>query len=1675
MSWRPWPKTETGGLARYVLPSAATDLLVPAQPAELPNQPESRRALVEAIYAALVSRGITYRLEDYHPDLDRQRIRPPGQVLDVPRIGTCLDLAVTFCGICLGHNLLPLLIVLGDHAFAAVSLSHTRAESQSRTRKERALFDNGVLHADRVGDLRTLLDEHDGGFLPVECTGFARAASLSASRPEGRNRERDYLSFPSAVAAAREHLDAGGRRLLFAIDVATLHDAGYVPPPPMGDVEALADVRVYAGATALRLDYPREVAHILQYYRARFVNRDAEQNAVFDFVRGLGPLGRASYLLIEGRGGFGKSAFMVHLVAHAQDGTWAGPPPYVVFFFVRRQGRQDTPEAFLQAVNGQLLTHLGASGGMPTTLPELRAQFTQLWTAVEASAGPEAPLLLLVDGLDAMSTSNAGDVTLADVLPSPSNPAIRVVVSSRPQPRASERVGREHPLAAAGVLPLGAFDLASVERLLASLSALDEQPRRFDMTAVPASEVKALATRIVSLTGGEPLFARFVCDALVRGGVETLQQLEKSPPRDAEDYFRRELAAIRGSGEGEESWQILGVLCVVRSRLAIDDLAGILQQPPRRIRQRVEGLRRFFLGDERFELMHSRLRDLLVSEFTRAELQGFADRVIAWCGEYRTGGWPADTPVYVLENFLGHLAERGQIEAACDALDRAWFLRRRENARGEGAFVADMNYLLGYVERLRSDSSPAGASNLDMARLQLAFLMTSVAGRFYWLGPEYIEAQALCGTTNAAYYLCSAIQSAAERGDALLRYLHIRPNDDIKAEHVLADAFVAAAAHAKAAKDVGLLVRVADEAAAFGADHLVQQSLDEAAVAAASFPATTRAKALAALAGAWGRRQRMNVADEYATKALAAAASVASNQMRHVELMWTASVFARAGLPEWSRRAVVDADAAMPRQELAQGFAVLSVALAALTTALTDHADAAALAIAEAVDTIGEMEEGYLSVVDDQPINTTNRKARVLPIIAEACLASGRAGQAPAVADEMKDAAKQPEVRAAIAGLLAEAGELTAIGPLLEGIDDIETRSLLAAVAAAAAAAKGEIEAAERLLESTKPSPVMRVAFYSAAAVWLKKQGTASADSYYDRATRWASQVASYEPNRVLRTKVRCLVRIADELAAKGRSDAGQRVRDAATRAAEAARETFHPVVMAELVPDRSSPYADEAPPIFVRVQTALEEIADTEQRKAADGFIKQTYADRGWYEQLPAGTLESASRIVEASIARDRRSEALQHAVKQLIESGTPPGRPRSLAVWVDDVLETIGPIRLRTSDSALTWYRELARQLVSMNRVRAASQLVSAFTAEPAQYVLTHSILDAMDDASAWSDDGWLDHVLSLGFPHAATLSWVVDRAVERKAWAAAATAAARLLSLARTTPIGCEAASVCGRALASMAQTPRGEAVAFADASDGRCFRLAVEGGGAAVMDIHSDAEIAAAALLFAGKGDFVMAATLLGSLPDQSPEWDRARAVFAIASRRGALDTCLSHLSKMHAGRNASYTFSPDKHAAAALAEAGLADEAIALADSVLGEWVRPGLFSDIGFTFLWMDKLDAALRVAALAESGGLLQAVGACAAELGRPDIVAAAIERTDHPTFRLSLHGSYGRAIRNHRRAGAPPSLAWMLPPFVVNRADWFGHVTAIAPEIVDRLGSDCLEAVATFVLRTDDWLTQV
>jgi hypothetical protein len=223
---------------------------------DLSQTPDGRRELVKAIYNTLVARNINYAYEQYQAESETQIIRPPHEILDVPGEGTCLDLAALFCGLCLGYELLPLLIIIEGHALTAVSLDLPLNQWNEAFNSQRNLFNTPQLFEgdDNLKQLQQLIDNES--YLAIECTGFARTQSFgNSSQPEAKRRKADgTLSFDSAISAGREQLENNTRPFKFAIDIATAHYHWKIEPLTIRDLDA-TEIKTPAGKSVFYINH----------------------------------------------------------------------------------------------------------------------------------------------------------------------------------------------------------------------------------------------------------------------------------------------------------------------------------------------------------------------------------------------------------------------------------------------------------------------------------------------------------------------------------------------------------------------------------------------------------------------------------------------------------------------------------------------------------------------------------------------------------------------------------------------------------------------------------------------------------------------------------------------------------------------------------------------------------------------------------------------------------------------------------------------------------------------------------------------------------------------------------------------------------------------------------------------------------------------------------------------------------------------------------------------------------------------------------------------------------------------------------------------------------------------------------------------------------------------------
>ncbi|OYD91166.1 hypothetical protein CDG76_28365 [Nostoc sp. 'Peltigera membranacea cyanobiont' 210A] len=232
--WK-WSKADEKSLAQFVNEKAFELLLkLPVNRFDLINTPQDRKELIKTIYETLLSLKIHYAHEKYQPEKETQLIRTPSAILSQPGEGTCLDLALLFCSICFGCDLLPLVIVIEGHALAAVSLNYKRQNDEwnKAFEAERNLFNNNELFAGEEKREKLLGLINDGDYIAIECTGFAHSKTLSdLEQPEAKKREKDgSLQFDRAIDVGRQQLSNPKRPFKFAIDIAAAQYLWKIPP-----------------------------------------------------------------------------------------------------------------------------------------------------------------------------------------------------------------------------------------------------------------------------------------------------------------------------------------------------------------------------------------------------------------------------------------------------------------------------------------------------------------------------------------------------------------------------------------------------------------------------------------------------------------------------------------------------------------------------------------------------------------------------------------------------------------------------------------------------------------------------------------------------------------------------------------------------------------------------------------------------------------------------------------------------------------------------------------------------------------------------------------------------------------------------------------------------------------------------------------------------------------------------------------------------------------------------------------------------------------------------------------------------------------------------------------------------------------------------------------------------
>ncbi|MGE7387214.1 hypothetical protein ACQKM2_17215 [Streptomyces sp. NPDC004126] len=237
--WEKWKKTEPARLACYVDPEEiARRYAGPLPGPAYVQRAADRRAAVRAVYDGLAAQRLRYETAA----IDFRRFHPAEQVVRTPaeiaaQGGNCLELTLLFAGLCLARKLRALVVLLEDHALAAVWLggdldavwTHGRPAERDHLVMSRGLI-NGAAGATAVRGALTGLVA-DGTYLLVECTGVT-----AGDDPGTRSLCR---TFDEAVAEGAARTGRGS--LVDLVDIAFHHRGGLyspyavpAPAPPPG-------------------------------------------------------------------------------------------------------------------------------------------------------------------------------------------------------------------------------------------------------------------------------------------------------------------------------------------------------------------------------------------------------------------------------------------------------------------------------------------------------------------------------------------------------------------------------------------------------------------------------------------------------------------------------------------------------------------------------------------------------------------------------------------------------------------------------------------------------------------------------------------------------------------------------------------------------------------------------------------------------------------------------------------------------------------------------------------------------------------------------------------------------------------------------------------------------------------------------------------------------------------------------------------------------------------------------------------------------------------------------------------------------------------------------------------------------------------------------------------------
>jgi hypothetical protein len=395
---------------------------------------------------------------------------------------------------------------------------------------------------------------------------------------------------------------------------------------------------------------------------------------------------RESYVFLSGAAGMGKTALMSAWVRRRPGPS--GP----CYHFISRAHGTASKEFFLRNLCRQLVLRHRLAGELPSGIEELQALFSVLL----ATPAPEgASIVIVVDGVD----EAIGWTITADLFPE-LPPGTTVILSGRD-----------------GAFPPGLIPSTTVT--LGRLSVDDATDLLVQYGATEWATQPQITQLVYAQSQGDPFYIRLL-GMDIRDGLVTTEAQVVSRPTGLGDYLDRWWDDLLADVEINPSdvYDLLGILCVVKGPIGLEDLADIHPGLRRTmgLRAAVRGpLRRYLQSDdqERVALLHERFQQYLAGKFGTAELDQYKAAVREFCDR-----WRESRSSYPMRYYTAHLADDRDFARIRALIGPEWISAHLERLGDLRAFTADVSLAIDLLNIATADDL------VELARLSLIAAIT---------------------------------------------------------------------------------------------------------------------------------------------------------------------------------------------------------------------------------------------------------------------------------------------------------------------------------------------------------------------------------------------------------------------------------------------------------------------------------------------------------------------------------------------------------------------------------------------------------------------------------------------------------------------------------------------------------------------------------------------------------------------------------------------------------------------------------------------------------------------------------------------------------------------------------------------------------------------------------------